>query len=640
MSADVFGLHMEATARALLGEPNAALSTTTELRFGSNGSLSVDLEKGVFNDHEGGKGGGVLDLIERQTGAKGSKAVDWLRETLGASFETDRQADTRPARIVQTYDYVNEDGEVVFQVCRMEPKTFRQRRPDGHGGWSYTVKGIEQVPYRLPQLLGAVETGLTVYVVEGEKDADALAREGLCATCNAGGAGKWPESFAKYLQGADVVILPDNDTAGRDHASLVAGALVKSARRVRVLDLPGLPAKGDVSDWLAAGGDRDELVTLTEIAKLYTPQPPPSRFGAIMWADLDSVTIRQDWLVKDMLFCGDAGVIFGASGSGKSFLTVDLGLSIARGVPFLGKATRQGSVIYQAGEGGKGLIKRQKAYRQENHVVGDVPFILLPKRADFFGPDGDQEAFISECLAWKTVLPDPLALIVIDTLSTATPGANENTSEDMSRVLQFSERLQRETGAAVLWVHHKNAAGERERGHTSLRSNLDTALEVIRDEDSPVRTLRVVKVKDGEDGEKIGFELQPVEIGSYDDSTPMTSCVVRPAQLELPRTSHTAPTKLTYAQRVFLSTLDTAICQHGGVLPPDAGADAQTFGVDWTQFRSLYKTIRGHEINDDALRQALVRDGDALHAKRLIGRASPWLWLTEQGMSALLRRAA
>lgn len=632
-----FAPHMEATARKLLGDPNAQLSSKTELRFGSNGSVSVDLEKGCWNDHENQRGGGVLSLIERETGAKGSDAVNWLRNTLGAEIEDRRVVvPLKAARIVQTYDYVSAQGEVVMQVCRMEPKSFRQRRPDpgSPDGWNWSVKGVQQIPYRLPEILAAVASGQVVYVVEGEKDADALFREGMVATCNPGGAGKWPESFAQYLSGADVVILPDNDDAGRQHASVVATAIRSVARRVRALELPDLPPKGDVSDWLSMGGTGEDLAMMVEKkAAAVTVIAPPTEFGAVLWSALDTVTIRQDWLVQDFMFCGDAGLTFGASGSGKSFLTVDMGLSIARGVPFLGKTTRQGPVIYQAGEGGKGLIKRLRAYRQENHVIGDVPFVLLPTRADLFSHDGQQDAFIAECKALKAHLGG-LAMVIIDTLSTATPGANENTSEDMGRVLSFSAQLQQETGAAIMWVHHKNAAGERERGHSSLRSNVDTALEVTRDPETNARTVRLVKVKDGEDGEKLGFELQSVQIGDYDDGKPMTSCVVRPAQLDDARTSN--PNRLSSGQRTFLTCLDDALSQRGGIIPPDEEAPPNTFGVLWRDFARIYKVVRGAGLEDNAIRQALHRDGDALRAKGMIRTANHWIWMTDQGHSALL----
>ena len=172
-------------------------------------------------------------------------------------------------RIVATYDYRNEAGDVVFQVVRYEPKDFRQRRPKPGGGWEWSVKGVPVVPYRLPELLA--EPTRIVFVVEGEKDVDNLARIGVLATCNAGGAGKWTAEHAKYLAGRPVVVLGDNDETGRNHTQQVAMTTHGIAKAVRIVELPGLPPKGDVSDWIAAGGTREKLAELVKATPDWTP---------------------------------------------------------------------------------------------------------------------------------------------------------------------------------------------------------------------------------------------------------------------------------------------------------------------------------------------------------------------------------
>lgn len=627
---DTFSRHMEAVARKLLGEPNAALSSAGEWRYGSHGSLSVDLELGVWADHEAGTGGGVLDLLKREKALGVREAIEWLNREVNAEIEDRRQPErgnVQPLRrIVATYDYIDEHGEVMFQVVRYDPKDFRQRRPDpeSRDGWSWSLKGVRQVPYNLPRVREAVLGREPVFIVEGEKDADALLAKGLCATCNAMGAGKWPAELSEAFLGADVVILPDNDDAGRNHAAVVAAALRGKAARVRVLELPDLPPKGDVSDWLSGGRDALTLIPLAEQnARDWAPERPQSQFGAIVWDDVDQVPVRQDWLIEDLMFAEDVALIFGASGSGKSFLAVEMGASIARGVPFLGKATRKGAVLYQAGEGGRGLVKRLRAYRQHHMFYQPAPFILLPSRVDLFGGDGDLDAFIAECRAWQAYLPDPLAAVFIDTLSTASPGANENASEDMSRLIKAGEAINKATGAALIWVHHKNAAGDRERGHTSLRANSDAAMEVTKDEEGGARTMRLVKQKDGEDGLKIGFALHQVQVGVYDSGKPMTSCVVVPAEIEPPASKRGG---LPRGQRDFLKVLDTAIAQYGGIVP--GGSD---YGVDQEQVRDLYKQIVGYGMEPDAIRQAWRRATKELLLAGLIAHRDQWIWITEKG---------
>ena len=180
------------------------------------------------------------------------------------------------ARIVAQYGYHDASGKLVYQVVRKEPKAFLQRRPNGGGEWVWNLKGVDRVPYRLPALLQASE----VVVVEGEKDADRLAKLGLTATTNPGGADasgeggrKWPASFAQWFTGRHVAILPDNDDPGRKHAAAVARKLASSAASIKVVELPGLlPAKGDVSDWLDKGHDAAELRALIDQAPYWEAQ--------------------------------------------------------------------------------------------------------------------------------------------------------------------------------------------------------------------------------------------------------------------------------------------------------------------------------------------------------------------------------
>ncbi len=177
-------------------------------------------------------------------------------------------------RIVSTYDYRDERGELLYQAVRMEPKDFRQRRPAEGGGWTWSTKGVRRVLYRLPGLL-ATDPSQTVFVAEGEKDVDNLARLGFAATCNVGGAGKWLSQYNDVLRGRPIAILPDNDQPGRDHAEKVAHNLHGVAASVKVVELPGLPPKGDVSDWLVAGGTVEELQRLVEAAPEWKPASKP-----------------------------------------------------------------------------------------------------------------------------------------------------------------------------------------------------------------------------------------------------------------------------------------------------------------------------------------------------------------------------
>jgi len=181
------------------------------------------------------------------------------------------------SQIVASYDYTDERGGLLFQTLRYEPKSFRQRRPDVDGGWAYHLDGTRRVLYRLPEVVEGVKAGRWIVVVEGEKDADRLAQLGPVATTSPMGAGKWLDEYSKGLKGAKVAIIPDNDEPGRKHAELVAQSVSKAeAAKVVVVELDGLPDKGDVSDWLEQGHTPNELKTLITEAKPWEPKGVPA----------------------------------------------------------------------------------------------------------------------------------------------------------------------------------------------------------------------------------------------------------------------------------------------------------------------------------------------------------------------------
>lgn len=171
---------------------------------------------------------------------------------------TSRSGNSARPQIVAEYRYVDEAGAHLFDVVRFDPKNFKQRAASGQ----WKMDGVRRVPYRLPQLRAGVDVGRHIFIVEGEKDVDALVGLGFVATCNSGGAGKWRAEYNEHFRGAHVAILPDNDDPGRAHARDIATTLLAVATDVRVLELPGLPVKGDASDFLGAGGTAEQLKTL------------------------------------------------------------------------------------------------------------------------------------------------------------------------------------------------------------------------------------------------------------------------------------------------------------------------------------------------------------------------------------------
>ncbi len=254
-------------------------------------------------------------LIKCQAGCDTRDVVTAMGLSMTDLFEPDTNA--LPVRVIDTtYDYVSEDGKLLYQVVRYTPKGFAQRRPLPDGRWAYDLDGVDRVPYRLPELLASTE----VVIVEGEKDADRLVAAGFAATCNAGGASKWRHEWAPYFAGKSVTIIPDNDDAGRKHAEEVRVNLLNVARKVRVVELPGLGPKEDVSDYLDAHGVEDFRALLDDRRHLRY-----ERMGDIEVREDDPLAI--DPYVLDEGPC----ILFGDGGSGKSTLALVLAASLATG---------------------------------------------------------------------------------------------------------------------------------------------------------------------------------------------------------------------------------------------------------------------------------------------------------------------
>jgi putative DNA primase/helicase len=394
IATDPFAEHMSTVALALFGKPNPQHSKAGKPRWGRKGSLVIDQTRGVWFDHENQVGGGVIDLIHREKKITGPDAVKWL-ESIGCRIDSAAKPKPNGAKLsatarklIESYDYLDFDGTLLLQVRRVgflapdgslqingagkPDKTFQQGRPDlkcwvwgvrageymrkgpGQDWYSFDAQRFESlpasrerktfpaaksVPYRLPEITEAIANGQTVFVVEGEQKADVLAKWNIAATCNAQGAGKWTGEHAAYLKDADVLILPDYDEAGRKHAGQVAQSLTGIASRIRIVELPDLPPKGDIVDWQQAGHKREELDLLVQQAPDWQPgkTPPPPNITDKPGPSLEIVrasTIEMaayDWLWPDRFAVGKLGLIAGLPDEGKGQILCDMAARVTRG---------------------------------------------------------------------------------------------------------------------------------------------------------------------------------------------------------------------------------------------------------------------------------------------------------------------
>jgi putative DNA primase/helicase len=395
-------------------------------------------------------------LVQSFAGDDPLRCKDYVRERLGLPTW---RASAPGKSIAWTYDYTNEAGELLVQVVRYIPKNFRQRQPDGKGGWKWSLKGARRVLYRLPDVIAAVASKRTIFITEGEKAADALAKLGLVASCSLGGAGKWRNEYSQYLAGADVVILPDNDEPGEQHCKAVANSLAGVAESVRFLHLPRLPAKGDAYDWVQAGGTAEQLWQLVKTDATECPNEDavtPNYPSCCSLVSRRASEIRPEpveWLWSGRIARGKHTCIAGEPGTGKSQLSVAIAAAISTGGEWPCDEGRPplGSVIILSAEDGAAdtIVPRliaAGANLDRIHIVSAV-------RNDKGRRGFDLKADLDE-LENKIAEIGDVMLVVIDPISSYMGKTDSHKNSDVRGVLEPIAEMAERTGVAVCSVTH------------------------------------------------------------------------------------------------------------------------------------------------------------------------------------------
>ena len=365
-------------------------------------------------------------------------------------------------------------------------------------------------------------------------------------------------------------------------------------------------------------------------------KPPfKSKYGMLPWERLDEPGDEVEWLVPEFLTRGDKSIIGGPSASGKSFLAIDVGMAIARGSEFFGRTAKRGLVVYQAGEGARGIKNRLRAYRQHHAIPVDekVPFVLLQSRVDLHSPDGDTKGLIDEITGICAHYQMPLAAFFIDTLARAMGGADENNGRDMGAILNNIDTIRDATKAHICLVHHLNADGTKLRGHTSVFANMDQVLSVICDAETKVRTLKLAKQKDESDDITIKFELVALKVGDRDGKD-VTSCVVvqQGEKEKIKGLEGQRPFRPNTGEMNFLVALFRALNENG-VAPPDNILCPSNVSkvVDFKHVREWFRRLNLNQEADSTkeqqrLSQAIKRAGDSLKKFQIIGVDENQLW--------------
>jgi len=311
----------------------------------------------------------------------------------------------------------------------------------------------------------------------------------------------------------------------------------------------------------------------------------------------------QAYRIKPVLPEAGIAAIFGPSGSGKSFLAFDMAGAIAGRAEWFGYRVKPGPVVCLVLEGEGGLRNRIAAYRTQHggNALANVRFIASP----FDLLTSDLDALVSAIKGAGFDCPT----VFIDTLNRGAPGADENSSVDMGRIIAACKRLQAETGGLVALVHHAGKdAAKGMRGHSSLFAALDAVIQVTRDGDR--REWMLSKAKDGRDGEAHGFTLRVVDLGEDDDGDPVTSCAVEPAHQEQGYTP--IRKRLSCRDGAVLTALHRAAEANGE--PPTAEIKARFGGFAGAGAGRMVCHIDHWRAE---AYQVIDADGDGQHAKKI-----------------------
>ena len=652
-----------------------------------NPSLSISINddgKPLFHCHGGCSQEEVFNTI------KDMQLLPELEE------RPDPLANIKPLPQVQfdhEWEYQDENKTTVFVKQRLKigesGKTYRLYKVDADGRRHTTLGDARIVPYNLPEMLDSKTAGRIIYLVEGEKAADALATLKVTATTAHTGAGSWPEAITEYFAGANVVILPDNDLPGWRYAQKAVDAILPIAKNVKVVDL-GLQGHGDDAHEFIheMGKQREDLIELVkatqkltstdvtiperivalkldapidatpqqqqaqpdDIAKEFEPDPPtptqdkptkpPKTVNIESWDDIQDEPV--EWLIEGVLPAGGFSALYGPPGSFKSFHALHIAHCIATGTPWMNRQVVQpGAVLYIAGEGFGGIGARIKALKTHYNTPKGAPIYVIRHQLNLRSSVEDFNALM---LAIERLVMESgvqFKQIIIDTLARAFGGGDENSASDMMQFVVACGRIQEIVqGAGLLILHHsgKNQALGM-RGSSALLGAVDSELELMRFEDTMKGIVRIAKQKDGEDGIRYGFEMVEVEIsGSSLGFDPVVSLAVQASDEAANQASKKASKGNAgnagngKNQRLEMLCLETVVKAKGGIKYIDG---KQRMAVNLEEWRlELWSKMGCSEEDRNKFNTAWSRAKTRLQEVGLVGIRDKLAWLESKDASS------
>ena len=615
----------------------------------------------------------------------------------------DPLANIKPLPVIQfddEWEYQDENRTTVFVKQRLKigesGKTYRLYKIDADGKRSTTLGDARIVPYNLPAMLDAKSSGRIIYLVEGEKAADALQWIGVTATTAHTGAGSWPEAITEYFAGANVVILPDNDLPGWRYAQKAVDAIFPIAKNIKVVDL-GLQGKGDdawefvhemgkkredlielvlaaqrimspvdvtmperLQSIPASSTKKDEIYTQdddhvkkqAEIEQEFAPDPaapaseaaptkdakPPKVINIEAWDDIQDEPV--EWLIQGILPVKAFAALYGPPGSFKSFIALDMAEAIATGRPWMGhEIEKQGAVLYLCGEGFGGMGARIRACQLHHNTPKGAPIYVIRHQLNLRSSTEDFNALMVAIVTLVEKTGHEFQLMVVDTLARAFGGGNENESDAMGAFIATTGKIQEFLKCALMVLHHSGKdLAKGLRGHSSLLGAVDTQLEILRFEEQQKGVISLTKQKDGADGVRIGFEMVDVQINEstlgFDAVTSLTVQASDEAVNQASKRSQNNAGK-GRNQSIEMSSLGEVIKQKGIYKVVEGRARTVVNLSDWRdEFRSKKGVTDDSNANEKkAFDKAWSRAQDRLQQQGEIGIRDKLVWLELKDVS-------
>lgn len=468
---------------------------------------SSEFDEGAWKDHATGERGDVLQLFQEALGLRDlnetlTEAEKFLGHTpsLKQAARKVQQEDLPPKpkpNLINEIDYVyrSKEGRRLATVYRREhddgSKSYPVIRNDGE--WTFPVP---RTLYKLEEIHDLDK----VVLVEGEKCVEALREHGIAATSAMGGANALLEKTDfSPLAGKTVTLWPDHDEPGYSLMARIQPILEKMGCTVKAVAVP----KGKPNKWDAADASPQEIKALLEDSS----EPQRKQLPIL---DIDELADIEppEWLIENVLVKGGLSTLFAPAETFKSFIALDMALSVSCGQAWRGRATISGPVVYLIGEGVSGWPARVFTWLKHRHE-GEKPVFYTVPTSIQMNEKEDAQALIDLIL---NTCPDP-SLIVVDTLARNFGGGDENSTQDMNAFVRSVDEIRHATGAHMMLVHHTGKDVDKGgRGSSVLRAALDTELQCKRDDpDGYDVTLKITKQKDIEKDQPIHFEMKRVE---------------------------------------------------------------------------------------------------------------------------------